>query len=89
MCCVQVCCVNWNGIRVRLGLCECVRMVWCVCLYGSWLNLHSASMNDIGRLGRLLYSSPFSLWAALVVDPIELCYPKQLTLTAKSQRPQA
>lgn len=28
MCCVQVCCVNWNGIRVRLGLC----IGRCVCL---------------------------------------------------------
>lgn len=85
MCCVQVCCVNWNGIRVRLGLFMCVRMVRCVCLNGSWQYLHSDAMNDIKRLGRLLYSSPFSLWAALDVDPIELCYPKQLTLTAKSQ----
>lgn len=30
MCCVQVCCVNWNGIRVRLGLCVCV----CVYTFG-------------------------------------------------------
>lgn len=37
----------------------------------SWLYLHSVAMNDIRRLGRLLNSAPFSLWAALDVDPIE------------------
>lgn len=41
------------------------------------------------RLGRSLNSIPFSLWVALGLDTMDSCDPKQLTLTAKSQWPQA
>lgn len=84
LCASLLCELEWNSCAPG-SVCVCMRMVWCVCLNGSWQYLHSVAMNDIKRLGRLLYSSPFSLWAALDVDPIELCYPKQLTLTAKNQ----